>query len=170
MVSFMTSSPDRPQYYSHNVNVKCLISKTILQVKIFQWCYTLSNVLQIRKHIRVASLPAPFYRENSPNASKARGLKQCTNMYTYINKIEITQNITISYLSLLFDYVTCPPVKMDSPSYLILSMPLRCREQKSEERVSHTSSPFRGGWSTDRADVRVSDDVTTPTSLSDNII
>ena len=89
MVSFMTSSPDRPQYYSHNVNVKCLISKTILHVKIFQWCYTLSNVLQIRKHIRVASLPAPFYRENSPNASKARGLKQCINMYTYINKIEV---------------------------------------------------------------------------------
>ena len=51
----------------------------------------------------------------------------------------------------------------------VIGVCLRCGAQKSEERISHTSSPFRDDCITDKADVAVSDDVITLTSLSDSL-
>ena len=53
--------------------------------------------------------------------------------------------------------------------YTLSKQPIRCRKRKSEERVPHTSSLFRDGCLTDRADVHVNDDVITLSSFSDNV-
>ena len=50
-----------------------------------------------------------------------------------------------------------------------LEQSLRCPEQKSVKRISHTSSLLRDDCLNDSSDVGVRDDVITLTSLSDSI-
>ena len=54
--------------------------------------------------------------------------------------------------------------------YTLSKQPIRCRKRKSEERVPHTSSLFRDGYLTDRADVHAKDDVITLSSFPDHVV
>ena len=74
----------------------------------------------------------------------------------------------MSYLSSQFNLSPHKKVAQTDAN-CVIGVWLRCGAQKSEERISHTSFPFRDGCLTDRADVGVSYDVITLTSLSDII-
>ena len=53
--------------------------------------------------------------------------------------------------------------------YTLSKQPIRCRKQKSEERMPQTSSLNRDDCSTDRADVHVNDDVIALSSFPDKV-